>query len=363
MYSRLERLRNRRVDPQVKSIGLLHEAWDHIQNSEPVAFALGAMQPIDPDYTKKSFAEADRVANQLQKGLTQVVEFEYQGSTTNDTHIKAASDIDLLTLLAPHVFFAFVEFPLTVAKGSEYTGNPRSDLTGLKNDSVALLRLRFPEAKVVPGGKSIAVEGGSLSRKVDVVPSAWSNNKEWLQTRDKRYRGVELLNSESGQLILNKPFLHNARLDEKDAVCGGNMRKAIRLLKSLKYDSTSSVDLSSYHICGIIYNMPNNMLQMPKGYDLLLLDRSRSWCEQLRDDQRLRDSLKMPNGTEYVFGNSGARLAGLNQMIAELIGLQHDIINDNKKSFQRLAEVRYELPTPPPAFKHPGYSSSMFGAR
>lgn len=97
-YNRLERLEARRTDPLVKEARLLNEVYGRIAQSESVRYAIGAMQPIDPEYTKNTYREGDRVRNQLETNLSMVCEYEYQGSVTNDTHIRARSDIDLLTL-------------------------------------------------------------------------------------------------------------------------------------------------------------------------------------------------------------------------------------------------------------------------
>lgn len=63
-------------------------------------YLVDAMQPIDENFTKKTFEEGYRVWNQLEKNLPAVyqVEFDFQGSVTSDTHIRIHSDIDLLAL-------------------------------------------------------------------------------------------------------------------------------------------------------------------------------------------------------------------------------------------------------------------------
>jgi hypothetical protein len=87
--NRLAKLRARRTDPLIKAAAL-REAYDSMSEEEPVKYAVGAMQPIDKEYTSKTFEEGDRVKAQLAKALNQpaeTAEFEYQCSVTNDTHI------------------------------------------------------------------------------------------------------------------------------------------------------------------------------------------------------------------------------------------------------------------------------------
>ncbi|MCI0557164.1 MAG: hypothetical protein MN733_01620, partial [Nitrososphaera sp.] len=56
---------------------------------------------FDPDYTNNTIEERNRVEKQLADGYTGAclgIAFDYQGSVTNDTHIRAHSDVDLLTV-------------------------------------------------------------------------------------------------------------------------------------------------------------------------------------------------------------------------------------------------------------------------
>src|SRR5437870_2631065 len=99
--TRLEKLRNRRIDPLMKVAGL-NEAYARLTNEDSaVQYTISAMQPIDPAYTANTIEERNRVEKQLgdgYKGLGLRIEFDYQGSVTNDTHIRAHSDVDLLTV-------------------------------------------------------------------------------------------------------------------------------------------------------------------------------------------------------------------------------------------------------------------------
>ena len=82
-----------------------------------VRYAVGAMQPVNPGYTKVTYGEGDRIQNQLEKALTGNLkcQYEYQGSVTNNTHIKAHSDIDLLAIIQ-----AFVTLELPQKPSSPY---------------------------------------------------------------------------------------------------------------------------------------------------------------------------------------------------------------------------------------------------
>lgn len=182
MATRLDRLAARRTDPTVTNARLLNEVYKRVDQSDSVRYVVGAMQPIDPAYTENTFAQAERVCNQLGNRLTIECESEYQGSVTNDTHIKAQSDIDVLMLIDK---FFTVEPPQKPQ--NPYKGDPIQDMLDLRAEIIEALEQAFPEATVdYSGGKSVSIEGGSLRRKVDVVPANWYNTNQYAETRDKR---------------------------------------------------------------------------------------------------------------------------------------------------------------------------------
>lgn len=335
MATRLDKLGDRRIDRGTVGAGLVNESWRSIAQSDSVRYVIGAMQPIDPEYTKNTFGQGDRVRQQLKTRLKTTCDYEYQGSTTNDTHIRAASDIDLLVLTKK---FWTLESPQVPE--SPYTGDPVQELLALREDAIAALKVAFPAAKVDAGGsKSIVVTGGSLTRKVDVVPSNWFDTNEYAKSRNKVYRGVQILDCQAHARLKNTPFLHNALVDRRDRETGGGLRKAARLLKSLKYDS-DAVDLTSYDLVAIAYNIPTASLSVPRGQELALLAGCVDYVHALQIDTALRSAIAVPDGHRRVFDPGHATIAGLSQLAAEMEKLVADVLAENKRSFARLAEAR-----------------------
>lgn len=337
MASRLEKLSARRTDPYITQAKLLNEVYRKLTQSESVRYVVGAMQPIDPEYTKNTYAQGERVCNQLKNRLATACEYEYQGSTTNDTHIKARSDIDVLLLIDK---FFTLEKPQEPS--DPYQGNPIQDLLDLRAEAITSLKAAFPEATVdSSGSKSITIEGGSLLRKIDVVPSNWFNTNKYAETGQKMYRGVQVLDAQNKTRIRNTPFLHNAWIEHRDNNTNGGLRKAARLMKSLKYD-TDSIDLSSYDIVSIAFNIPETELNLPRGMELAILNSCHSFCVELQSNYLKRASLDVPDGHRKIFADGHATLAGLNQLTNALGELAHDVLNENQRSFRRLAEARVE---------------------
>lgn len=337
MANRIDRLAARRTDPTVTNARLLNEVYKRVNQSDSVRYVVGAMQPIDPAYTENTFFQAERVCNQLGNRLTIKCENKYQGSVTNDTHIKAQSDIDVLMLIER---FFTVEPPQKPQ--NPYKGDPIQDLIDLRVEIIEALEQAFPEATVdYSGGKSVSIEGGSLRRKVDVVPANWYNTNQYAEKRDNIYRGVQILDAKKKERLKNTPFLHNAWIDYKDHQTNGGLRKAARLLKSLKYD-TESIGLSSYDLVSIAFNIPEAALNVPHGMELALLNSCNAFCIAIDADVSLRTSLMVPDGHRRIFDEGHATKAGLEALVRALNDLVRDVLEENQRSFRKLAEARVE---------------------
>ncbi|KAB2931288.1 MAG: hypothetical protein F9K24_13670 [Leptonema illini] len=335
--NRLSKLRNRRTDEFEIIKSSIMESLDTLTQTDSVKYVLGSMQPIEPTYTQKSYEEADRIKNQIENKTTFKCSFDYQGSVTNNTHIKAKSDIDLLTILT-----GFITLERPQEPDNPYKGNPVEDLFNFRNEEINILQRAFPEATIdTSGSKSIGIEGGSLRRKIDVVPSNWFNSNRYKISGDKTDRGIQILNTSKNERILNYPFLHNKHIADKDSRVNGGLRRAVRLMKSLKYDS-ENIELSSYDITAIGWNIPDHLLVFDKKYQLGILETCLYYCKELESNYFLRSTIEVPNGTRKVFAEDGASVKGLTQLRYQLESLSDDIQNENHRSFDKLSEARIE---------------------
>ena len=335
--NRVAKLQSRRTDATMKA-STIYEVYDRISEDESVRYAIGAMQPIEKEYTANTYAEGDRVKSQLEtlNTLEPIVGFEYQGSVTNDTHIKAHSDIDLLAI---HNKFFSVQPPGTPIY--PYKGDFLQDLKDLRQMSVTNLRKAFPAVDVNDkAGKCIALSGGSLRREIDVVISNWWDTVEYQKSGQKVDRGIKIFDSFLNECIENKPFKHNLLIDIKDREVGGNLRKVIRLLKSLKYDAEPPIRISSYDIASIAFDMPMASLVAPHGSELLLVESARSFLKMLIDNKSYREFVQVPNGMRPIFSSEGATLEGLVSLHREVVDLITDINNGLSRSFKKLGDAR-----------------------
>ena len=303
-----------------------------------VRYAVGAMARVDPKYTEVTYQQGDRVQSQLKRAFDECgigCDFEYQGSVTNDTHIKSHSDIDLLAITQR---FTVLEHPQKPRV--PYDGNPAADLKEIRTASSQGLRKAFPAAEVDDkGSKSVAISGGSLSRKIDVVPANWYDTNAFANSQAKRYRAIQVLDVKTGQFIKNAPFMHNYLLAQRDQQVAGGLRKVVRLMKSLRYDS-GNVSLSSYDLAAIGYVMPEHQLLTAPGEELALWSRLKSFLDLLAEDDDFRGDMLVPDESRHIFVDGHATLAGLNELRGEVSDLVEAVCSDRQKSFHRLAEAR-----------------------
>jgi hypothetical protein len=306
-------------------------------------YLVDSMQPIDAQFTENTFREGFRVRDQLATNLPSkyLSQFDFQGSVTSDTHIRIHSDIDLLALNG-----CFVSLDPGTPNDSPYRGNPMDELKSMRSDAARLLKNSFPTVTVDDSpGKSIWLEGGSLNRKIDVVIGHWWDTELWKQYQVKMARGVRILDTKVPTLILNKPFWHNYEIDTKDKKTSG-LRKVIRLLKTLKYDADPELNISSYDIAAIAWNMSDTALTVQPGAYLLLASNALKELKRYIDNDALRNGLNVPNGTRKVFGTGGASIESLRQLHTELADLLYRIQYTRITSLSRTATTGTLRPLP-----------------
>lgn len=293
---RLERLHARRTDPMLFEASKSYEGYRSLDVPGPVRYIIGSMQPIDSRYTERTIEQGARVREQLKKVHESRVEYRFQGSVMTDTHIRQHSDIDLLVLEGK---FTFCKPPLKAT--SPYMGDERKDLRELRKASRDKLTSAFPQATVDDSGsRSIEIQGGSLARKVDVVPAAFLDTVEYKETGDEVHRGVKVFDKTNETFSANYPFRNAHEIGAKDRRCTGGLRKAVRFMKTVAADSDAKCP-SSYDICAIAWNMDTAALSYGMPWDMKIFYACRDYLRLLVNSATLRDQLWVPDGSRKVF--------------------------------------------------------------
>lgn len=267
------------------------ERYTNIDFPDSVKYTLGAMAEVDAEYTKNTFKEGERVQEQLSdlKNEGYNISFKFQGSTTNNTHIKQHSDIDLLVLQENFIFDSSLKIP--------YRGDWKKEQTSLRQSCYEKLKTIYYAANVNNSGKfAISITGGSLRRKIDVVPVCWDLNKYKV---DETMKGIKVFTQNCDDCNINYPFLNNKLIEEKDKNCYGNYRKAVRLLKTLKTDSEKNIEISSYDLVALLYHMDNSYYVVNNQY-LSLVKNITSYLASLTKDNNLFYHLDVPDSTRKI---------------------------------------------------------------
>jgi len=330
----------------------LQEAWEQRARGEPYTkYALGAMQEVDPDYTRISMQAADRVANQLGKRISGFnLEFRLQGSVPLNVHIRGVSDVDLLTLIDQQ----FLSYDPTGIRSNTYwpsSATSLEQLTQLRQEEEPALRNAFPAATVdTSGSKAIKISGGSLARSVDVVPSHWYDSADYQRVGDLPDRGVIILDRKANRTVTNFPFKHIKLVSDRDVIAAGGLRKAIRLCKNVKADSDRNIALPSFDIAAIMFHADQAALRMGVFHELAILAETQRHLDHLYHHPEEAKRLDVPDGTRRIF-DTDTKLNALLSLSCEMDELskavagEHRLLGSepsNESARQVLKEVRVQ---------------------
>jgi hypothetical protein len=300
------------------------ESFEIVSQHDVTKYVTGAMTAMLQESTKICIEDATRVANQLKDklNLDSSVVFYLQGSVPLDVHIEHSSDVDLLTLLesdriADYFHLNDMQYDQSIQR-----------LMNLRLRSEQTLKLAYPAANVdTSGDKAISMNGGSLRRKIDVVPSIWhGNNNQY-----NHHRAVSILHKSQQKLLVNHPFLHMKIINDKDSSTLGGAKRVIRLLKTLKRDSNreSLITLSSYDIASLIWHMPDILLrQVNTAQDIRVVS---SFVQNVLQNSFIR-TLRTPDDSRVIF-DSDDKVIALKILLSELKQLEADLLNVQSQRF------------------------------
>lgn len=313
------------------------ESFESIKEEAGVKYTIGAMAPVDPQSTKVSIDEGNRVADSLINSLLsngESVTKRLQGSVALDIHIKGHSDVDMLTIVTNPVN---IELPKIIPNSYSPATDPRSlvDIAkDVRTKSETILPRNFPKADVdCSGNKSIALEGGSLRRKIDIVPAIWFDSIKYQKSGLESDRGVKVYHKADHELILNYPFTHIKMINDRDAIFSGNLKCAIRLLKNMIADMPDdkkkiAKKLTSYDLAAIVYHM-NQDLNVATYMRLALVEKTRAHLALLNSIKSYRDSLVVPDGSRKIF-DASEKEAALQVLTSEVTDLVSAIYKELK---------------------------------
>lgn len=310
------------------------ESYERLQENSAIKYVIGAMAPVSTESTRISKDEGERVATTLidllkTSGIN--AEKRMQGSVALDIHIEGHSDVDMLIIKSGVITVERPTLPGKYYSDASDT-RPMVDIVKeLRLQSELKLKSRYHAANVdTTGNKSISLSGGSLKRKVDIVPSSWHDTHDYQRTYQEHFRAVNVYDKSKHELIENKPFLHIKKVNDRDLVYDGNLKKVARLMKNIiadmpQYKKDKAKKLTSYDIAGIAYAMDGD-LSCSRHLPLVLLERLKSNLLILAYLDEPRNSLMVPDETRKIF-NSDEKI--------EAVKILYNEVNDLAESIQK----------------------------
>lgn len=313
-----------------------------ISYSEVLTYIRVAMKGVEPEYTQKSKDAGERVKDHLSKKLSDVT-FRYQGSVMTDTHIKGYSDIDLLTI--SEKFYTYdatkvkqilesyeqrakyrqssIEKMEKEVNTSSYQGNALQDLRQLRLDSEETLDDVYDICDTSKP-KSIKIKNQSLNREVDVVIANWYDDVSSIINEKGDYRGIQVYNKETHTKgDPDYPFLSIKRINERSSETNGRLKRMIRFLKNVKADSDQDIDLSSFDINAVCYDIEVSKYQTLSFYELVPIIYNQ--LKEICTSQTKADSIISVDGREYIFRYNSKKLNNLKILMAEVEGIFIDL--------------------------------------
>lgn len=309
-----------------------------ISYSDILTFIRMAMKGVEPEYTQRSKDAGEKVKEHLNNKLTDV-SFRYQGSVMTDTHIKGYSDIDLLTICEK--FYSYDSFNIKQLLESterrskfrqasldklqnevntlSYKGDSLADLRKLRLDSEQILFDTY-EICDTTKPKSIKIKNKSLHREVDVVIANWYDDVSSIINDKGDYRGIQIYNKDTNSKEkADYPFLSIKRINDRSSETNGRLKKMIRFLKNSKALSDYKIDLSSFDINAICYDIKVAEYESLSFYELVpvIYNQMKSICT----NQTHADDIVSVDGREYLFRGNSVKLQNLKALLAEVEGI------------------------------------------
>jgi hypothetical protein len=338
---RYERLLRRRAPSEIRTLAKFAEAYEQ-QPGKSTKYLLGAIAPVERKRTDALKGQGNRVEEQLTTRLKAPypnLGFRRQGSVSNNTHIRYYSDVDVLVIIDK---FHSLEHPQQPTNPyPQETAN--QDLLDLRNAAAKELGLAFPAVKVDNSGtKSLALTGGSLICKVDVVPANWLNTNAFVRGEGDDTRGIEVLDKVEMKRVSNYPFLFNKRLEDHDARRSGLPRMLVRLLKTMKADHEEEtpqdpIELSSFDLCSLVYRMPDQYLSSRIYQPLDVIRNLLLWIAHLRTDEVTRSSLMAIDDSRKLF-DTATKAPGLAKLQADLQSIYEGAVKE-QGGYQYITEA------------------------
>lgn len=297
---------------------LRSEALGSLSYDDVDEFVYQSMKSVGQEYTDKTIQAGSMVKQHLKTGLIDV-DYEYQGSVMTNTHIKGYSDIDLVCISSK--FYTYTRMQVqnylqdyslrsklneTAIKrleaentGSSYAGNSIEDLKKIRLDSEAILLRQYDKCSITHP-KAIKITNQNLRRDVDIVTAGWYDDVRAIINGKGNYRGIALYNkATNSQENPDYPFTCIQLINDRGTYTGQRLKKMIRFLKNVRSFSDRNIDLSSFIINAICYNI--STVAYLNATENTLVDILHAELHKICTDRSYADDIVSVDGREYIY--------------------------------------------------------------
>lgn len=310
-----------------------HKALEYVKRS---------MQGVGEEYTQRSLAAGSNVITHLENVLLRVT-YEFQGSVMTNTHIRGNSDIDLLVICDRFYYsnnstvldkynhassnFELTEYQRTrlqnhINAGS-YLGDSDGDLRSLRLQSESKMKDVYDKV-VTSKPKCIEITNQSLHRDVDIVIASWHKTFEGIRDNNSKRNRIRIYDKDLNTVgRVESPFISIDRINSKNSRVNGRLKKMIRFLKTLKYDSGKVIDLNSFELNAICYNIDIRDYANKSFSDLVIVLANE--LALIVRDSFYRDQIMSVDGSENVFKGKQAKVHSLERLLGEITDILSDL--------------------------------------
>lgn len=321
------------------------EEIGQISYNDALVYVKRAMKGVGKEYTDKSLEAGKNVKNHLVKVLTGV-SFEYQGSVMTNTHILGNSDIDLLVLSEKSYYYDTIDVnsslnrvknitPVnethknrltSVLQSANYSGNTLEDLRLNRFSSEVMLKTIYQVCNIEKS-KAIEITNKNLNRDIDVVIAIWHHTADYIASLNSDYKMIKVYDKDSHSTGRKEsPFLSIKKINDRDNIVNGRLKKMIRFIKNVKIDSAiEEIPLSSFEINAICFGI-NPVSYVNKNF-LELVEVILHQMVRLSNDEIYRNDLKSVDGSESIFKDQPKKLEGLRTLLLEVQIIADDVLS------------------------------------
>jgi len=314
-----------------------------IEYSDVLVYIRTAMNGVPEEYTQKSKLAGEYVKSHLGKELSDVT-YKYQGSVMTNTHIKGASDIDILVI--SDKFYSWDSYGVNKilndfsernkysssqiekleyeTRVSSYGGDSLQDLRNNRIDSERVLSSIYSICDISKP-KCIKIKNLNLNREVDTVIASWYDSSFSIINEKGDTRGIQVYNKhEHSKGRVGYPFLSIKRINDRSSYTNGRLKKMIRFLKNLKVDSNYEIKLSSFDLNAICYDIPTSKYQNLAFYELVVIIYNQ--LKSLVNDTSHSNRLKSVDETEYILKENPEKTRHLKLILSEVEGVYSELL-------------------------------------